>query len=457
MRRFNFRLRKYTEADPGQARIDPNSEDVLMIKAKSGLQRRNFLALMAASAAAGALPARRAHAEQVAELWHYLGAGGELDGVNAMMAEIDKSLGGRVAHRVVPGGAAGVRQQVQVSLMGGVPPLAYQISAGVELSQLAKSGRFEPLDDIWSEIDGDATFPAGLLQVVSSGSSRYGIPFSMSMLGNVWYNKAVFEKLGLSVPTNWDEWLAVCEAIKAAGISPLTSASGPAWTTYQFYGPLLDAAGEDGFWEFAEGRMSLTDPRLAAALDLFAKNFVPYFDPNWTGAKWADGLDALMRGDVAMYCMGDWASGYMKQRGWTPDVEYGFFQSPGISGYAIFQSDVAVIVKGDKSDLGKEFAKALSGPEAQGAFAKNKGSLAPNKNVDPSIYDVIGQKEYEIMVSSTVLPNLYTLLPPGLKEDFGSAIEKFGATRDRAGLDAELTRLEPQREQRLAAGEFGTY
>ncbi len=419
----------------------------------AGVTRRAVLAGLGAAALGGG-----ARADQVPEFWHYLGAGGELEGVKGLMAVVDKTLGGKVTHRVVPGSAAGLRQQVQVSLMGGVPPIAYQVSAGVEVNQLARSGRLAPIDPAWKKVDGDALFPKGLVQVSSLNGSVYGMPFAMSMLGNVWYNTAIFARLGLKAPSGRDEWDKTCEALKAGGVVPLTSAAGPAWTTYQFYGPLLEALGIEGFWQFIQGKVALTDARLGKAFDLFAAHFVKYFDTSWTGAKWSDGLDRMMKGEVGMYLMGDWASGYMKDRGWTPGKEYDFFQSPGLAGTAIFQSDVMVVLKGDKTALGLDFVAAASDAAAQGAFAKAKGSLSPNRKTDPSIYDALAKREYAIATDpkTTVLPNPYAMMPAGLKEDIGTAIEKFAATRDRAALNKELARLEPARSKALAAGEFAT-
>ncbi len=415
---------------------------------------------VAAASMAFTLLAGPTVAQQVPEFWHYLGAGGELEGVEGLMAVANGKLDREVTHRVVPGSAPGLRQQVQVAMLGGVPPIAYQVSAGLELNQLAKSGRLVPLTQAWNEIDGDAIFPPGLVKVISYGDEKYGLPFAMSMLGNAWYNKAMFDELGLQPPTNWEEWDAVADALQAAGKVPMTSGGGtPAWTFYQMYGPFFEAFGTDGFWEFVNGKVSLQDPRFVETLDLFEQHFVKYFDSDWTGGVWSDGLDRLMAGEVGMYVMGDWASGYMRQRGWTPNVEYSFVASPGLQDISIFQSDVIVVLDGDLVDLGQNFAAAAASPEAQQAFNAAKGSLAPSNEIDPSFYDPIAMMEYEKVVDpdKTVMPNLWVLLPAGFKEELGNAILEFAATKDRAALDKALVRIEGTRIKQYEAGDFGTY
>lgn len=420
----------------------------------------SFNRTTAAALLAGAVLVPTAHAQQVPEFWNYLGAGGELQGVEALLGATNKQMSTEIANRPIPGGSAGLRQQVQVSMMGGVPPVAYQVSAGLELNQLAQSGRLVPITDVWGDVGGDALFPEGLRQVISYDNEKYAMPFAMSMLGNAWYNKQLFDELGITPPTTWEEWDAAAEKIENAGYIAMTSGGGsPAWTIYQFYGPLIDTAGEEGYWEFAEGKMSLTDPRFVAAVDLFEQHFVKYFDDEWSGGKWADGLDRMMNNEIAIYVMGDWASGYMRQRGWVPEENFSFFPSPGLGDYSIFQADVAVLLKGDKIELGKEFVKAVASPEAQQGFNAAKGSVAPNLEIDPGFYDVISRQEYDKLMEpgAKALPNLYVLMPSGFKEDLGNAFTRFGATRDRAAFDAELARLDDARKELFEEGQFGSY
>lgn len=50
----------------------------------------------------------------------------------------------------------------------------------------------------------------------------YAVPYQPFVTG-IYYNKAIFREAGVeAVPTTWDEFLAACEKIKAAGYDPMT-------------------------------------------------------------------------------------------------------------------------------------------------------------------------------------------------------------------------------------------
>jgi ABC-type glycerol-3-phosphate transport system substrate-binding protein len=396
------------------------------------------------------LLAPAAHAGQVPEFWHYMGAGGEYQAVKAMMAEVNKQFPATpVTERVIPGHAAGLRQQIQVSLMGGDPPAVYQVDIGVEVSLVAKAGRALDIEDVWKDIDGDRIFPEGIRRIITFDGKHVAIPIDMSIVNNVFYNKSLFEKLGLVPPKTWEEWDAVCAKLKANNVGCLANgASGP-WSFYNMYPALLETMGTDGYWKFARGEVSLKSPEFRQALDLYRKRFAQNYVANWTAAKWSDGADQLMRGNVGMYMVGDWASGYMKERGFKPGVDYDFFPAPGTEKISIFQADTVVALKGDQTAAAKNFMKGIASPAAQAAFNILKGSLAPNSQTPTDIYDPVQKREFEKLnaAGNTTLPNLIILMPVDYRTALRTEIERFASNPTDEALNALVEKLEPQRLQ----------
>ena len=72
--------------------------------------------------------------------------------------------------------------------------------------------------------------------VVSTDNGLYGAPWGTSFAGAVLYNKKVYEQLGLTVPTTWDEFIANSEKIKSDGdgVAPILQSYGDTWTSQLF-------------------------------------------------------------------------------------------------------------------------------------------------------------------------------------------------------------------------------
>ncbi|MCW3790032.1 ABC transporter substrate-binding protein [Paenibacillus sp. LS1] len=169
--------------------------------------------------------------------------------------------------------------------------------------------------------------------VLSSGGHLYSFHVSQDTgMQGVVYNKQIFEELGLSIPTNYEEFLAICEKIKASGITPVFMPYKDAWAA--------------NIWP------------AAAFADFVAKNDPTFFDDlNSNKKKWSDipefktfleqqyevytkgytnsdvlsdsydmAVGKFLNKEVAMMFMGDWLiEGVAEQ---DPSMELGVFPIP---------------------------------------------------------------------------------------------------------------------------------
>jgi raffinose/stachyose/melibiose transport system substrate-binding protein len=71
-------------------------------------------------------------------------------------------------------------------------------------------------------------------KTVSTDKGTYGAPTGTTFDGGIMYNKKVYEKLGLTVPKTWSEFISNSEKIKAAGIVPVIQSYGDTWTSQLF-------------------------------------------------------------------------------------------------------------------------------------------------------------------------------------------------------------------------------
>jgi raffinose/stachyose/melibiose transport system substrate-binding protein len=151
-----------------------------------------------------------------------------------------------------------------------------------------------------------------------------GVPLANNADGII-YNVDLFEELGLSVPTTWDELIDVAEQIKAAGLVPFYHTWKDAWTALPPFNPLAQNIPPEDFWDLRvadETTFSKDYPQVAEQL-LELKQYGPddpfRFDYN-TGNR------AIADGEAVMYLQGIWAIPTIRTI--NPDVNLGVFPFP---------------------------------------------------------------------------------------------------------------------------------
>ena len=71
-------------------------------------------------------------------------------------------------------------------------------------------------------------------QSVGTSKGMYGAPWSSTFFGGIMYNKKVYAKLGLKVPTTWAQFISNSQKVKAAGLIPVLVSYGDTWTSQLF-------------------------------------------------------------------------------------------------------------------------------------------------------------------------------------------------------------------------------
>lgn len=126
------------------------------------------------------------------------------------------------------------------------------------------------------------------------------------------YNKEVFEKNGLEVPKTFEEFNAVCDTLKAAGITPVYVSMADAWTVNQIINgewPNILAANPDALEKLNKNEIRWDS--LPEFNDLYVrmKGWVDngYVNSDMATATYEMGQKAIASGTAAMMYMGDWA------------------------------------------------------------------------------------------------------------------------------------------------------
>ncbi|CAM3375209.1 ABC transporter substrate-binding protein [Marinicrinis lubricantis] len=164
----------------------------------------------------------------------------------------------------------------------------------------------------------------------------YGFVMQMPLDAQaVVYNKDIFEELGLSVPTSYDEFLEVCEALEAAGINPLFAPFKDAWTfqiwTAGSFGYYAEKV-EPGLWDkINAGEVKWSEVEafreiLERGLNLAEQG---YISKSALSDDFNMAPNAFSKREAAMMIMGDWFVNDMAVK--DPELNLGLFPIPAFN------------------------------------------------------------------------------------------------------------------------------
>lgn len=115
--------------------------------------------------------------------------------------------------------SAEAQSQITLDLETGKPTYEMVQGSNDFITELGNKGLLTPLNDLvekYKDQYGLGDIPQSIWDLMSVDGQIYSIPL-VSNTQNVFYNKAIFDELGLTVPTTFDEAIAQCKTLIDAG------------------------------------------------------------------------------------------------------------------------------------------------------------------------------------------------------------------------------------------------
>ncbi len=319
-------------------------------------------------------------------------AGGEAQAIAAVLNMYQQAYPDvKIVQNPVAGGAGVNMQAVIKSLIfAGVPPTTFQVHAGWEMYQYASANLLQPITNLWQSEGWTKVFPERIQQLCSYNGQFYAVPMDVHRANMVWYNKAIFDKLGLTMPTTIQGFIDMLPKIKAAGYTPIALGDSANWTTAMlFEETLLAVAGPDKYNQYFEGKITASDPAVQQTIQYF-RTELQYVNPNHASLTWDQACGLLVSGQAAMTIMGDWANGYFMAAGWKPNVDYGGVAVPGTEGiYNLVIDSFPIPVGAPDVQTGYDWLKLIATVQAQATFNQIKGSIPARIDVPTTGFNPI--------------------------------------------------------------------
>ena len=254
------------------------------------------------------------------------------------------------------------------------------------MQDLAEQGLLQDISDIWDEAIGRGEYPADLKNVFSWDGVAYGLPKLVNYWG-VFYNKNVFSKYDLEIPTTWDDLISVCETLKSNGVYCFgQQISDRSWASFIWFQEVLVRSDPALYNGILDGSVAYDDPRVVEAVGVWADFIQKEYITPTSLLNSDNAVQEFADGTYAMQLIGDWTGNSLNDAGLSGDTDYGFFVMPGMtdagSRALIVEARVSVLPKASsKAEKAKEFAKYFLSVDGATVWAKTAGINSPNLKV----------------------------------------------------------------------------
>ncbi|MFS8055038.1 extracellular solute-binding protein [Rhizobium sp. BR 317] len=319
--------------------------------------------------------------------------------------------------------------------------------AGNRMEPFVKAGLFQDVSDVWATNGLNDQLKAASASMTIDGK-KWGVPYTYYQWG-IYYRADIFKDKGIEPPKTWDELVAACAKLKAAGVTPFAIGSKALWPTAGWFDYLdLRLNGYQFHMDLTSGKVSYTDPKVKAVFAKWAELVKPgYFLANHSALDWQDAIPQFVQGKAAMYLMGNFAVAPMKDGGLKED-QIGFLPFPeitaGLPSSEEAPLDTFHIPSGAKNkEDAKKFLAYVASADAQTTMNATLGQL-PVNNQSTKPDDKFLKAGFEMLSKAQALSQFYDRDAPADMAKAGmEGFQEFMVKPDK--IDAILARLDKVR------------
>jgi N-acetylglucosamine transport system substrate-binding protein len=280
-----------------------------------------------------------------------------------------------------------IKTVLQPRFAGGNPPdfVNNSGSGSMDFGALVADGQLLDLTPLWNapSVDDPSkkvrdTVVPGTVDVGSFNGKPYVLYYVSTVFG-LWYSGKLFKEKSWTPPTDWDSFIKVLDAMKAAKITPYAYAGANApyyqWNVILTHAAKIGGADvlknidnlEDGAW---------TNDAVKQAAELWAEVGAKYMDKSHEGLKHTDVQLQQNQYKVGFYPSGDWLENEQKKDA-PPDFEYQMVPIPAKAGGKLSAAAVratagegyVVPAKAKNSAGGMEYMRQMLSLEGAKGFA----------------------------------------------------------------------------------------
>ncbi len=316
-------------------------------------------------------------------------AGAEGAAMNAFGDLVTKA-GVKWEHNPVSGFTTDMMNKLRADIIAGRPPAASQLK-GPEIRSWSAIAGTVNLDSLVVGTDYEKMIPAALAALHKPKGDWIAIPLQIYRVNTMYASKAALDKIGATaLPRTWDDFNAMAEKMKAAGIATPVATGGLGWTDTMDFELVLAGLSADAY---RRAIMQLDDKTLRGPEVLAAftelRRLTGWMNPANAGQHWSVFIPSLMKGEYGLMLMHGGASGVLKRANLVEGRDYLCGPTPDNNPKPMFDMNVDSIIFWDTKNpdflAGQQAtAKVAMGREFNEVFTKLNGSIPVRTDVDLS-------------------------------------------------------------------------
>lgn len=315
-------------------------------------------------------------------------------------------------------------------MANGYPPTAMHWNAQGGRKTLLEAGVLRYIDDVAAEQRWNAILPEFVWDAITFRGHVFLAPTNIHALNWMWTSRKIFDALGLTPPSSWDEVLSTAQKIASAGYQPIAMGSGDWEIGVLFDSILAGFYGRNGYLRVMKDvdPQAILDERVLTALRVL-RSLKPFISRERADPSWAAAARAVGAGVAGMQFTGDWAKGELLASGHALDRDFQCTPAPGTDQSFVLVLDAIAFPltsrDEDREAQGK-FARQVLDIGNQTEFNAIKGAVPVRTDIPPDRLDHCARIEAaQIKEPNHVLPARPMFMPTHLSVGWNTVLAHY--------------------------------
>ena len=205
------------------------------------------------------------------------------------------------------------KNALRLAVTTGEGPDVFGVQVGPLTDQYASSA--EDLTSYMNKSALGATWKKKMVGAnqLASGGKQVAAPWYISAAGLLWYNKTLFKKNKVAVPTDLASFNAACAKFKAVKINCFIHGAKDSWVNLDMFQAISNQLAPGDFYEAIKGEKKFNTPTYRKAFSTWRSLFTTgLIQKGALGTpQYMDAYDSYMKGESAMIFLGSWQNPQM--------------------------------------------------------------------------------------------------------------------------------------------------